>query len=212
MASPPHKPSQYHHYAPLPPSPPPPQFILLPFSPTRRRTRRRRIITFLSLLTLSIAAFILWPSGPQLRIARLTLRSFSVRTHPRLSLDVSLAARVDVRNTAIYSLDFGDIEVEVWYRGERLGHVTSKGGHVRARGRSWVDAIVEFDGVEVVLDWVWLVEDLGKGVVRFDTVSWVSGELGLFGLVRVPIQSRISCEVDVNTRNQTVMHQNCYPE
>ncbi|GAB2293549.1 hypothetical protein Dimus_027756 [Dionaea muscipula] len=217
------KPDPPPYYTPIPPYPslpshPQPQnYIILPFiSPTstlrRHRPRWRTILTsIISLVVLSVTIYILWPSDPELRIARLGLHRVSVHTHPRISLDVSLAATVRVRNRALYAMDYESVEVEIWYRGQRLGHVNSRGGHLRARGSSYVDAMVEFDGVEVLFDWVYLVDDLAKGMIPFDTVTHVSGWLGFFHF-QLPIQGQMLCEVDVNTRNQTIIHQNCYLE
>ncbi|GAB2269420.1 hypothetical protein Dimus_004337 [Dionaea muscipula] len=208
-------------YTPIPQSlphqPPPQNYIILPFfyptSTPRRHRRRYRGIIFaaISLILLSISVYILWPSDPELKISRLSLHRVSVQTHPRISIDVSLNATVRVRNRALYSMDYERLEVALGYRGEKLGHVTSTGGHVSSRGSSYVDAVVEFDGVEVLFDWIYLVEDLAKGMIPFDTVTQLTGRLGFFHF-QLPIQGKISCEIDVNTRNQTIIHQNCYPE
>lgn len=101
--------------------------------------------------------------------------------------------------------------VSIGYRGKKLGFVTSDGGHVRARGSSYVDAMLELDGVEMLTDVVWLLEDLARGLVPFDTVTEVHGRLGVF-FFHLPLKAKVSCEVKVNIRNQTIIRQNCYPE
>lgn len=70
--------------------------------------------------------------------------------------------------------------VSIGYRGKKLGFVTSDGGHVRARGSSYVDAMLELDGVEMLTDVVWLLEDLARGLVPFDTVAEIRCQLGVF--------------------------------
>ncbi|KAJ6698810.1 LATE EMBRYOGENESIS ABUNDANT (LEA) HYDROXYPROLINE-RICH GLYCOPROTEIN FAMILY [Salix purpurea] len=53
--------------------------------------------------------------------------------------------------------------------------------------------------------------DLARGVILFDTNTQVEGDLGLL-LFKIPINGRVSCQVLVNTNNQTVEHQDCYPQ
>lgn len=53
---------------------------------------------------------------------------------------------------------------------------------MRARGSSYVDATLELNGVEVISDVILLLEDLARGLVPFDTVTEVRGQLGVFFL------------------------------
>ncbi|KAL8466571.1 hypothetical protein ACS0TY_035582 [Phlomoides rotata] len=89
--------------------------------------------------------------------------------------------------------------------------MTSDGGHIRARGSSYLNSTLCLDGVEILSDVIFLLEDLAKGSIMFDTESMISGKLGLF-FFALPLKTKISCEVIVNTRNQTITHQSCYPE
>lgn len=89
--------------------------------------------------------------------------------------------------------------------------MTSKGGHVMARGVSYVDAELHLDGIRVLNDVFYLIEDLARGSIPLDTVTEIEGQLHLFFL-DVPIQGRISCAVHVNPENQTIIRQGCYPE
>jgi hypothetical protein len=76
-------------------------------------------------------------------------------------------------------MDFRSLDVAVRYKGKRLGHVRSDHGHVRALGSSYVDAEIDLRGISVLSGVVSLLEDLGRGTVPFDTVTEVSGKLGL---------------------------------
>lgn len=99
----------------------------------------------------------------------------------------------------------------VAYRGKELGYVKSDHGRVRALASSYMDAELEFEGVDVLNDVVYLLADLAKGAVQFDTVTEVRGQLGLF-FFEVPLEAKVYCGLDVNTNTQTVVRQNCYPE
>lgn len=164
-----------------------------------------------SLLILAVASvagiYAFWPSDPDLKIQRLRLLHFKVHVRPHIAVDISLAATVLVLNRDVYSMDYTALDVAVGYRGKWLGHVMSGGGHVRSRGSSYVDATLDFHGV-VISDWIGLVDDLAKGLIRFDTVTRVDGLLGLF-FFEVPLKTKLSCQIDVNTKNHTFSLQNC---
>lgn len=116
-----------------------------------------------------------------------------------------------MRNPDLFSLNYDALDVSIAYRGKELGFVNSTGGKVKARGSSYVNATLVVDGFEVLHDLFYLIEDVAAGKVPFDTVSTTKGELGLFFL-KIPIQAKVSCEVDVNPKDQTIVHQNCYPD
>lgn len=97
------------------------------------------------------------------------------------------------------------------YRGRKLGFVGSNGGKVKMRGSSYVNATLVVDGFEVLHDFIYFVEDVASGRVPFDTVSAVNVQLKVL-FITIPIQAKVSCEVDVNPKDQTIAHQNCYPE
>lgn len=69
--------------------------------------------------------------------------------------------------------------------------MTSDGGRIRARGSSYVDATLDLDGFEVIHDVFYLLEDLARGVIPFDTNSMVEGNLGFF-LFDIPIKVKLS--------------------
>ncbi|XP_057772773.1 uncharacterized protein LOC130992236 isoform X2 [Salvia miltiorrhiza] len=201
--------------------PQPPQYIIVqpPYPIPNRSSRRRRdscsscrfICIVSTLFILCAAVYVLWPSDPELSVVRLNLDRLHFRTSPALSLDITLDLTVRVRNKDFYSLDYDSLRVAIGYRGERLGSMKSAGGHINARGSSYVNATLRLDAVEVLSSAIFLLEDLVRGSITFDTVTEISGELGLF-FVDLPLKTTVSCEIIVNTRNQTVTHQNCYPE
>lgn len=111
----------------------------------------------------------------------------------------------------MYSLVYESLEVAIMYRGSQLGFVKSDGGEVKAKGFSYVNATLKFDGVEVLSDAVLLIEDMARGVVAFDTVMKVKGKVG-FVFVHIPIKAKVSCEVDINTTLHSIQRQNCFPQ
>ncbi|KAM6585822.1 hypothetical protein CsatB_012824 [Cannabis sativa] len=185
-------------------------YVVLPlYFPCRRRPIRT--ICTVGLALFFATAYVFWPSDPDIKLVRMRLKSVHVHRTPHVSVDVSVSVTVRVRNADVYFLDYRQLEVAVGYRGKKLGHVRSEGGHVRARGSSYVDAELDLAGVEIFSDVVFLLEDLARGTVPFDTLTEVRGQLGLL-FFQFPLQARVSCEVIVNTVNQTIFRQNCYPE
>lgn len=77
--------------------------------------------------------------------------------------------------------------VSVGYRGRELGYVSSGGGRIRARGSSYVNATLDLDALEIFHDVFYLLADLSKGVIPFDTSTEVVGYLGLFSF-KIPLK------------------------
>ncbi|KAA8541813.1 hypothetical protein F0562_022965 [Nyssa sinensis] len=177
MASP--KADEPANYCPLPdPDPHHEQsYIVLPtyFPAVLRLQRRFRLIctATLFLFTLAVAVYSLWPSVPDINIVRLRLNRIHIHTFPRIAIDITLNLTVEVRNRDLYLLDYRSLDVAIGYREKQLGFVTSDHGIVRARRSSYVHATIELVGVEVFSDVIFLLEDLAKGSVPFDTVTEV---------------------------------------
>ncbi|KAK9078319.1 hypothetical protein SSX86_002376 [Deinandra increscens subsp. villosa] len=200
-----------YNYDALPSTPPQPQFYLIfPFYPSgHRRFCRRYISCATTVLLLAAAVYLLWPSDPHLTVVNLRLDRLKVHAAP-ISLDVELGVKIKVRNPDVYSLDYQSLNVSVEYRGEQLGFVTSDDGTVKAFGTSYVDATLVVNGSEVISETIFLIEDLVKGSIPFTTTSEIRGSLGIL-FFNLPITAKISCEVVMNTHNQTIERQDCYP-
>ncbi|XVF86595.1 hypothetical protein PTKIN_Ptkin18bG0055100 [Pterospermum kingtungense] len=205
-------PSPSHYYTALPSQPHDQDCVVLPYYRSGlQRWRSRRVLCTASLLLLAALVYIFWPSDPEVKIVRMHINRMQIHTIPIIALDISLLVTLKVRNSGVYSMDFTSLDVAVGYRGKMLGHVTSEHGHVRALGSSYVEAMLDLNGIEVLSDVVYILEDLAKGTVPFDTVTAVAGSLGLF-FFKFPLKAKVSCEIVVNRTSQTIIRQNCYPQ
>ena len=63
----------------------------------------------------------------------------------------------------------------------------SEGGLLRARCSSYIHATLNVDGFEFIHDVFYLLEDLAKGIIPFDTRTKVKGELRLL-FIDVPLK------------------------
>lgn len=208
---PPATPSQPHYYRVLPPQPDDENCIILPYYYLANRRRNWYVIITVSLILLAALVYVFWPSEPELKIERLHLTHFHVHVRPVICIDISLNVTLKVHNLDVYSMKYKTLDVAVRYRGRKLGHVKSQHGHVRALASSYIDAELELNCVKVLSDVMFLLEDLARGIVPLDTVTKVTGHLGLFFL-EFPLKARVSCEVLVDTTSQTIARQNCYPK
>ncbi|GMI89491.1 hypothetical protein like AT4G13270 [Hibiscus trionum] len=199
-------------YTSLPPNPYQRNVVVLPVDyhlPSKHDRCLRRGVTFAGiLLLLSAAVLFLYPSDPSLKLARIRLNHVGVKSSPKLTLDLSFSLTVLVRNRDFFSLDYKKLVVSVGYRGNELGVVNSEGGHLEARGSSYVNATLDLNGFEVVHDVVYLIQDWAKGLIPFDTTTKVDGVLGVFPF-KFPFKAKVSNRVFVNTKNQTIVHQDC---
>ncbi|XP_027925242.1 uncharacterized protein LOC114182551 [Vigna unguiculata] len=210
-------PNPYAYHYPNPSSYPQNVVVLLPTYRPRLQRRRHRCILYSSALFFFLlvagAAFLLFPSDPEVRLVRIGLNRIGIRTNPKPILDLSFSLTVKVRNRDFFSLSYDTLAVSVGYRGRPIGLVSVPGDGVRIRARasSYVDATLTVDGFEVLYDAFYLLEDIAKGVIPFDTESRVEGKLGLF-FFTVPLKATVSCEVYVNINQQRIVRQDCYPK
>ncbi|KAL6894445.1 hypothetical protein ACP4OV_008543 [Aristida adscensionis] len=186
----------------LPSSPSPPPYldprpadsyaVLLVPVRLRRRLRRgcasRCLAPLLSALALlALGGFLAWPADPDVSLARLRLAHVSVSARPAVAVNISAALKVRVRNPDLFALDYTRLDVSTGYRGAPLGTVTSGGGRVRAHAVSYIDADLHLDGIRVVEDAIYLLEDLARGSVPFDAIAEVEGHLHFFFL-SIPVK------------------------
>ncbi|MED6120058.1 hypothetical protein PIB30_017507 [Stylosanthes scabra] len=174
---------------PPPPPPPPPCHGIL----------KTTLVTLLCLA----AIFVLWPGEPDVRLTQLSVRRV------KATAVFTLSVTVKVRNGDVYWMDLKEVDVGMKYRGRKLGHVESGRWHVRGWGWCHVYGDLEFSGLPPV-DAVHLIEDMKKGSALFHAVAEVSGQLGILGY-RFPFVFKAvrACDVLVNTKNSSIVHQHC---
>ncbi|KAG0465782.1 hypothetical protein HPP92_019946 [Vanilla planifolia] len=197
----------------------PQDYILLPTFP---RGRRRSLLRYCrcssSLLAsatvlalLGLVLFFIWPSKLEMRTVRLKFDRVRVSTQPAVAVSIDLHLRIRIRNPNFFAFHYDGLFVAVGYRGEPIGYILSAGGKVKARGASYVDVELQIDGVQVLHNVFYLIEDLIRRSIQFDTITEVKGFLHIL-FFDIPIKGEFSCSVDVNPENQTTIKQYCYPE
>ncbi|KAG0464967.1 hypothetical protein HPP92_019131 [Vanilla planifolia] len=211
---------------PPPPDDHPPAYVLLPVYPLVRRRRRLRccylpchpvlsassylvaLASFLFLLACLL--FLVWPSNPEISVVGIRLDRFRIAPLPLSSIDIAMGLDIKIRNPDLFSIDYSSIHSSLFYRGEDLGSVTTLGGRIAARGVSYVDADLHLDGVRLLGDLFYLIGDVAKGSVPFDSVTEIKGRLRIF-FFDVPIKGKISCVVHVKPEDQSIRYEDCRP-
>jgi len=126
-------------------------------------------------------------------------------------MDIWMHLRLRVRNPNFVSVDYEPAVTSIAYRGRLLGFATSGKTSVDSRGVSYVEATLRFNEIRVMQDVVYYFnDDLEKGILPLDTTTEIDGTVQIL-LLSVPVKGKISCSIHVNMKNQTVVHEDCYP-
>ncbi|KAF3794319.1 hypothetical protein EJ110_NYTH01253 [Nymphaea thermarum] len=191
----PSAPDQPVYYLLLPPAPP----VLYRRSATRCSILFSSLSLLFILCLLSVTVFVLWPSDPRLDVLRLELDHVRVSTKspappslsgmPSVYLDILMNVTIRVSNPDFFGVNYRSVAVSIGYRGKDLGFVTSEGGDIRARGVSYIDAALDLDGIQVLQDAIYLLEDLARGSIPFESLTDLEGELNL-SFFQVPLRDK----------------------
>ncbi|KAM0891769.1 hypothetical protein ACQ4PT_026155 [Festuca glaucescens] len=79
-------------------------------------------------------------------------------------------------------LDYSRLDVDVAYRGKALSRISTRAAV------SYIDADLDLNGIRVIEDAIYLLEDLACGSIPFDTVVQVEGNLHFF-FFTVPVKN-----------------------
>lgn len=197
-------------------------YVVLPPAPhLHNRRRSRRLLAYAASLVVSLGLFLgaafylFWPSQPNIQAIGFRFNNFSFQTAsqpgsvvPRLFLNISMGMFLKVHNRDYFSLEYDSLDVGLGYRGRGIGVVNSEGGYLPARRTGYVNSTLDLDGIEVLHDVVYLLEDLVRKELPFDTVVAFNGSVSVL-FTKIPLQEVVSCEVVVNPDNQTILSQDC---
>ncbi|CAN6449759.1 unnamed protein product [Victoria cruziana] len=179
--------------------PPPPPVLSYRGSANRCSILSTSVTLIFLLCLLSGAIFVVWPSDPRLDVVRLEMDHIRISTKnpappslagmPSVFLDVLMNLTLRVSNPDFFGVNYRSVAVSIGYRGKDLGFVTSEGGRIRARGVSYIDAVLDLDGIQVLHDVIYLLEDLSRGSIPFESLADLEGALDLF-FFEVPLKGR----------------------
>jgi len=219
--SPPRLPPQHREDYTVYGYPTEPCYVILDSAPPPPRRGDVRLLTYagygvLSIVIILVAAYFVWPSDPRIEVVRMGLNKIEWRPEkfpgsflPRIFLNLSMELTVKVTNKDYLGVYYDHVNVGIAYRGEKIGRVTSENSaYIPPRGTAYVDATLDIHGIQVLADVIYLLEDIARGHIPLQTVTDFDGYIRLFSL-KVPLQAIMSCEVDVDTNEQTVLRQEC---
>jgi len=196
-------------------------YVILDSAPRPQRRNNGRLLTYagygaLSIAIILVAAYFVWPSDPRIEVVRMRLNKIEWRTEkspgsflPRVFLDLSMGLTVKVTNRDYLGVYYDHVKVGIAYRGEKIGRVTSeRSAYIPPRGTAYVDATLDVHGIQVLADVLYLLEDIARGHIPLQTVTDFDGYIRLFSL-KVPLQAIMSCEIVVDTNEQTILRKDC---
>ncbi|KAM0830961.1 hypothetical protein ACQ4PT_065862 [Festuca glaucescens] len=161
----------------------------------QQQCRQRRRIMFLEQCRLRrrmiLAVRMMAAMGKETVGSRPPSPSFCPRASPRPPssppVRIFAALKVSVRNPDLFALDYSRLDIDVAYCGKALGRVSARAAV------SYIDADLDLNGICVVEDAIYLLEDLARRSIPFDTVVQVEGNIHFFFftvLVKVRVAGR----------------------
>eukprot|EP01018_Ginkgo_biloba_P015951 Gb_29536 [translate_table: standard] len=197
-----------------------PYYVVLPPAPYSPYRRRRRCLGYgalaiIVLLILCAGVYFFWPSDPDIQVVRLRLNHISFKTKgksgsflPQLFMNISMGMTVRVWNKDYFEVDYDSIRMGIGYRGRPIGVVKSESGQLRYRSTAYVNATLDLDGIEVLHDVLYLLDDISRGELPLDTVTEFDGRIAVL-FITLPLEESMSCEIVVDPDHQTIISQDC---
>lgn len=176
-------------------------YVVLPPAPhLNNRRRNRRLLAYAAALAISLGLFLgaafyfFWPSQPGIQVISVNFNDVNFETAsqsgsivPRLFMNISMDMAVKVSNKDYFSLEYDKLDIGLGYRGRRIGVVESEGGRLPARHTSYVNSTLELDGIEILHDIVYLLEDLVRKELPLDTVVGFNGSVHVL-FAKIPLK------------------------
>lgn len=169
---------------------PPDAVYDLPLYRPRRRVLRLQtivapILILFSCLLLAGAAFVLWPSQPEVELEHWELNGINFDSKegksiiPVVYLNISLDVVLRIKNPNFVGIYYDYLKVEICYRGSYLGDAKLRGGHILARRTELVPAVLNLEAREILENAAELLADIACGEVPLTTHIKIIGDVDL---------------------------------
>ncbi|KAG0583294.1 hypothetical protein KC19_3G124300 [Ceratodon purpureus] len=173
------------------------------------------ILVLFSCLLLAGAAFVFWPSQPEIELEHWKLNGINFDSKeegrsiiPAVYVNISLDVILQIKNPNFVGIYYDFLKVEILYRGSYLGDAKLKGGHILARRAVPVPAILNLEAREILENAVELLADIARGEVPLTTHIKIVGDVDLQA-VRPHIDVNLNCDVVVDPRTKLVIREFC---
>lgn len=154
---------------------------------------RRRVVTLgtvvapililFSCLLLAGAAFVFWPTQPEVELEHWKLNGINFDKEegrsiiPAVYLNISLDVVLQIKNHNFVGIYYDFLKVEILYRGSYIGDAKLEGGHILARRTVLVPAILNLEAREILESAAELLADIARGEVPLTTHIKIVGDV-----------------------------------
>lgn len=196
-----------------------PHYVLIPGSPRRARDSKSSVLwrafkVFLLALLLVVLGYFLFPRETQVEVKTISLQGISLHVGDKTSLiptvymDVSLDLRLKIINSNFFGVLYDKLVVEIFYRGDNLGSVESRGGEVPSRSMVMATAKLELLGAPLLNHAAALISDVANREVPMQTVTYFNGAVEMFSL-RPKIKVKVYCNIIMDPIDKEVLNKTC---
>ncbi|KAK1426735.1 hypothetical protein QVD17_15414 [Tagetes erecta] len=185
----------------------------------QKQKRRRCIIIWSSIIgvILTIALIILILSltvfkakKPVITVNSVALQDLDFSINPlllRVSLNLSLALGVTVKNPNKVSISYQNSSATLRYRGKDIGDVPIPAGKIGSDGTERLNLTVTIFADRLVTD-TEIYGDILGGNLPISTYTRIKARVRVV-VFRVHVTSTSSCDVNIDIRNRSVANQTC---
>uniref|UniRef100_A0A1D1ZD08 Hybrid signal transduction histidine kinase M n=1 Tax=Anthurium amnicola TaxID=1678845 RepID=A0A1D1ZD08_9ARAE len=169
------------------------------------------LILLAILLIVVVVAVFLWPSKPHVKLVNIQLNHVNISKNENVtnSLDISMNLKVQIHNLDFVTRHY-DILMSLGYEGMWKESKMANGTSVEARSTSSIDLTMQLELKPILHKTSSRIEDILKDSTSLGLAIEIGGNFHLLYL-NVPINGRMSCEINVDTENQAIASQDCYP-
>ncbi|KAK6943326.1 Late embryogenesis abundant protein, LEA_2 subgroup [Dillenia turbinata] len=168
------------------------------------------ILVMVILLGLILGLTVFKPMKPVTTVNSVSLHDFQVSLDGarfRLSINVTLDARVTVKNPNRVRFTYGNSTAFLNYRGDVVGEAPFPQGKIPAGGTAPMNISLSI-GADRLLSNSTFYSDVVSGSLPLSTYTRISGKVSIMG-VTIPVVSYTTCDLTLSVSTRTISNYHC---
>lgn len=183
----------------------------------RRGRTRSFVVTFsvvvivLILLVVMLALTVFKPRKPITRVDSISIKDLHTSLHlfeMKLNVNLTLNVDVSVENRNKYGFKYYDGSSELNYRGELIGEAPIPNGELPPDETNRMNLTLTLMADRLLTN-SHFISDVATGALPLNTLVRISGEVNIFGLIKLHAGATSSCDFSVGLANNTIMGNHC---